>query len=419
MSADASPPPLPALAERQHGRPMLWWDIAFAAMILLMTGVAIADAWPSLRPLWFTIGALAVLLIGYLAVGRAALHRAGRGLEVSAGGYAFVVLVIVVIGSATAVVPSFATMQTLGYPVIWWLLDRYRDTVLASGVLALSVGTGSWAAYLRAGADDPVLPAVTVAALSFVFAVAMGTWISRIFERGEQYRALAEQLRTSQAEVAALSAEAGASAERERISRELHDTLTQTLTGLVMLGEQVDRALDGGQVDHARERLARVQAASRAAVEEARALVATTHPLGDGGLEQAIQRVAASLSDDAGLAVRCELEPLSLDRDRQVVLLRATQEGLANARRHAQANTAVVTLSRDGEVARLTVEDDGLGPQGDPEATETPPSGFGLRGLQDRVRLIGGEMRFGPSAGRGSRLEVRVPLAPAAEGSPR
>lgn len=406
--------PLPALAEGRSGRPLLWWDLAFGTLTLLMVGVGIAEVQPVTWHLAAVLSLLAALALGYLLLGRAALRRAAGHGEATPGGYGFVVLLIAVIGVTTAFVPSFATMQALGYPVLWWIMDRYRDAVLASGVLALVVGIGSWTAYLREGATDPALPAVVVAALSFAFAVAMGTWISRIFERGEQYRALAEQLRASQVEVAALSESAGAAAERERLSRELHDTLTQTLTGLVMLGEQADRALASGDTGRARERVARVQAASRAAVEEARALVATMHPLGDGGLEQAIERVAATLRGDTGLRVRCELEALPLDRERQVVLLRATQEGLANARRHAQAEHVTVRLRRDGESARLLVEDDGVGPREAPPAADVAaPSGFGLSGLRDRVRLVGGEVRFGARAGGGSRLEVRVPLTEA------
>lgn len=419
-------------AAARPGRPLLWWDIAFVGLSLVMAFTGIADTWPEPGMVAAALLVLALLVLGYLFLGRPVLRASALGEPASASSMVFIVMLIVIVGAAAAIAPSYATLQTIAYPIVWGTLDRYRDAVLASGVLATAVGVGLWVAGLRGGSGDP-LPAVAIAALSFAFAVAMGSWITRIFERGERYRALAEQLRSSQQEISALSTEAGAAAERERLSRELHDTLTQTLTGLVMLGEQADRALAAGRIEQARERLERVQLASRAAVEEARALVATTHPLGDGGLEQAIERVAASLRNDAGLPVRCRLEALPLDRERQVVLLRAAQEGLANARRHAHASEALVALREDGGCALLTVEDDGIGPDpahsdaGADTAGSSPAhasteggagsrgaaSGFGLRGLRDRVRLVGGEVRFGAREGGGSLLEVRVPLAEA------
>lgn len=420
----------PVLAEQtgeRVSRPLFWWDIAAAALILLMAAVGAVDAWPPGGRLAAALAMLAAFSICYVWLGRPVLRRAHEQQSTDRAGYAFLALAIVLVGIGTAVLPSYATLQALAYPMIWWVLDHYREAVVASGALAIVVGAGTTIAYAQQGLDSPAVPAVAVAVLSFAFAVVMGTWISRIFAQGERHRALAEQLRASQEEVAALSTAAGAAAERERLSRELHDTLTQTLTGLVMLGEQADQALAAGQTERARERIARVQAASRAAVEEARALVATTHPLGDGGLEQAIGRVVANLGEDTGTRVSCALEAVQLDREGQVVLLRAAQEGLSNVRRHARAEHVAVSLRSAGGTALLTVEDDGVGPPSgsgidqeaaSPSNAALASSGFGLSGLRDRVRLVGGEVRFGPRVGGGARLEVRVPLgAPASAGA--
>lgn len=145
--------------------------------------------------------------------------------------------------------------------------------------------------------------------------------------------------------------------------------------------------------------------ASRTAVEEARALVATTQPLADGRLVQTLQRVAARFAADTGIEVQCELASLSLDREHEVVLLRAAQEGLANARKHSRAERVSVELSQsDDGCAVLLVEDDGVGP--DPEPAS---QGFGISGLADRLRSAGGSVRFGPGSAGGARLEVRLP----------
>ena len=147
---------------------------------------------------------------------------------------------------------------------------------------------------------------------------------------------------------------------------------------------------------------------------------------------QALERVSVRLREDTGLDVRCDLSPVRVDREREVVLLRAAQEGLANARKHARARTVFVWLREEEGAAVLTIDDDGVGPGGavmlapqpQPEfpgpLTPSPDAplpaagvhGFGLEGLRDRVRLAGGEVVFGPRVEGGSRLDVRVPVSP-------
>jgi signal transduction histidine kinase len=375
------------------------------------------------------IAVIAAFGLLYLTLGRAALRR--TTLECAEPplprDHVFLVLWILLLGVATAVNPSFATMQFFAYPMAWSILERYRDAVLASAGLSVMVAGGSLVSYVRLGLPYALWLALGVGVVSFVFAVAMGTWITRIYDRGEAQRQLAEKLQATQHEVAVLSAEAGASAERERLSRELHDTLTQTLTGLVMLSEQAERALAAGDQRAARDRLSRVQAAARESLGEARALVATTQPLGDGGLESAIQRVADRMRADTDLRVTCALETVVLDRERQVMLLRAAQEGLANARKHAHASEVAISLAvvgaetsagtgdeagdgvdQDAAVV-LRVDDNGIGVESERIAT----GGFGLTGLADRIRGVGGQVYVGPGALGGARLEVRLPLGAA------
>lgn len=352
----------------------------------------------------------ALFVAVYAGLGRRALLDGMRDRPVAPRSAAFVALLVLVLGVAAASNPMYAMLQAVAYPMVWTIANRVRDAVLACAAVAAGIGAGISLGLVGLDPASALATSLVTAPVSFVFAVVMGLWISRIHAQGERYRELADELRRSRDEVAALSAAAGAAEERERLSRDLHDTLTQTLTGLVMLGEQAERALDAGDEARARDRLARVASASRAAVAEARALVATTQPLGAGGLAEAIERVAAGLRADAGLEVVCELagagDASALSREREVVLLRAAQEGLANARKHARASRVVVRLAAlpDGG-AELRVDDDGAGPG------SARSGGFGLAGLAERVRAVGGETRFGPRAGGGSRLEVRLPGA--------
>ncbi|MHA3683511.1 sensor histidine kinase [Leucobacter sp. HY1910] len=394
--------------------PLRWWDVGVTALTLLLCvpGGAGAIDWADAGSgaggrLALNLGVLAVFALLYVVLGRAALLRGMRDADAThtpTRSRVFLVLLVVTLGVATLVEPSYATLQALAHPMAWVIVPRYRTAVAWSAALAAAIGAGSSVAYARAGIEYPVWTALVIAGLSFGFAVILGTWISRIFDQSERYRAIAAELRASQRDVARLSTEAGAAQERERLSRELHDTLTQTLAGLVMLSEQATRALDSGDTDRTRDRLERVELAAREAVIEARAIVATTQPLGDGGLEAAIERVALRMAADTGLDIVCTLAGSAmLSRELQVVLLRATQEGLANARKHARATRVEVTLthSPNGDT-RLLITDNGVGPA----QAALAPAGFGLSGLAQRVREAGGEVSFGPGDRGGARLEV-------------
>lgn len=410
---------------RSPGGPLRWWDVVTATVLLLALVFVLADRTADRVSVGVAVCLLGALAVSYLVLGRPALHRVRLHARPGGGGWLFLGLLVALVGAATATEPSLATLQIVAYPLVWSIADRYVVAVCWNIGLSLAVAAGLVLSYARMGIlEGRVLDVAVVAALSLAFSLAMGTWITQIFERGEQHRRLAEQLHAAQAEVAALSAAAGAAEERERMSRELHDTLTQTLTGVVMLADQTKHALDAEDLPRAQERLDRVRAAAREAMGEARALVASTQPLRDGELVGALTRLAERLSADTGLDVRCAATPVAVNRERAVVLLRAAQEGTANARRHARARRIDVRLREESGVAVLTIDDNGVGPGAAAQAPEgeasealAVSSGFGLPGLSDRVRLVGGDVTFGARAEGGSRLEVRVPLGGGAAAS--
>lgn len=409
-----------ATSGRGSAGSLRWWDIGVVATLLVMAVLAWflaqdgSPAWAVAEPIgtrlaWMLVP-LAVFGLVYVLLGRSALRGAIRDDPIPGRVVWALLALILVMGCAVFVQPLYALLQALVYPMVWTLVSRYSDAVLWSAVVALAVGLSMFAGLAITNFASGLFSALFSGPLSFAFAVFMGTWITRVWDQGERHRKTAEQLRASQAEVATLSEAAGAASERERLSRDLHDTLTQTLTGLVMLSEQAERALAAEDRSKAEDRLARVGEAAREALVEARALVATTQPLAAGGLVASIERVAGRLRADTGLRVDCRLEAVPLDREREVVLLRAAQEGLANARRHAQAESVSVVLALlpgSPVVASLVVEDDGIGPTRAKDAAAV--GGFGLSGLTERVRAVGGSVSFGPAEGGGARLEVLVP----------
>jgi signal transduction histidine kinase len=262
-------------------------------------------------------------------------------------------------------------------------------------------------ALLFPGPSWPNLPlAVAITLIGVIAAPVIGTVIITSLRQREKLAALVAELAATRAESARLSREAGAAAERERLAREIHDTLAQGFTSIVALAQAVEPELDS-DTEAAKRHVELIRSTARENLAEARAMVAELTPaaLDEGSLPAVIGRQCERLSAETGVAVNMrsddELPFLGMATD--VVLLRAAQEAFANIRRHAQASRVSVELSRSDGCVRLSVADNGIG-LGD-EHTE----GFGLRGMRTRAAQVGGIMSVTPTPGGGTTVNVEVP----------
>jgi len=206
------------------------------------------------------------------------------------------------------------------------------------------------------------------------------------------------------------SRELAVTEERNRLAREIHDTLAQSLTGIVLQAQAVEDLLAGDPAQ-AQAELQSLQHLARAALEEARRSVWGLRPpvLEEATLAEALERLLRELCDQTGLSGRFATNgrPRPLTPTIDAGVYRIAQEALTNVRRHAHARVAVVQLRFEpGELA-LIVQDDGRGI--DPGQTPPPDGGFGLTSMQERARLMGGTMALESEPGRGTRVEVRVP----------
>jgi signal transduction histidine kinase len=257
------------------------------------------------------------------------------------------------------------------------------------------------------GTDWPNLPvAIACTLVGVVAAPVIGTVIVTSVKQRTRLATLVEELAASRAESARLSREAGAAAERERLAREIHDTLAQGFTSIVALAQAVEPELNA-DTDAARRHVELIRSTARENLAEARAMVAELAPtaLHDGSLSAAIQRQCERLSAESGIAatlrVDGELPPLGMPID--VVLLRAAQEAFANIRKHSAASAVTVAMSAVESGVRISVADNGIGlPAGHTE-------GFGLRGLRARATQVGGTLTVTPTPGGGTTVTVEVP----------
>jgi signal transduction histidine kinase len=248
--------------------------------------------------------------------------------------------------------------------------------------------------------------AVVFTLIGVVAAPVIGTVIVTSGRQRARLAGLVEELAATRAESARLSREAGVAAERERLAREIHDTLAQGFTSIVALAQAIEPELDNDTAA-AKRHVKLIRSTARENLAEARAMVAELTPsaLNDGSLPAAIQRQCDRLSAESGIAatirVDGELPPLGMATD--VVLLRAAQEAFTNIRKHSQANTVTVTLSPLKHGVRLSVADNGIG------LAHDHTEGFGLRGMRARASQVGATMSVTPTPGGGTTVTVEVP----------
>jgi PAS domain S-box-containing protein len=206
--------------------------------------------------------------------------------------------------------------------------------------------------------------------------------------------------------------------ERTRIARELHDELGQALTALKMdvdlLGETISRDRTDllERTDAMRELLDSTVATTRRISTDLRPLV-----LDDLGLGAAAEWLSQTFTQRTH--VPCDLNVdaacAQLGEPQASALFRILQESLTNVAKHAHAKRVEVRLERSGDDAVLTVVDDGVGMD---TAARPNPRSFGLRGIGERVMLLGGEVKITSRPGAGTALVVRIPLARAGAQTP-
>jgi signal transduction histidine kinase len=200
--------------------------------------------------------------------------------------------------------------------------------------------------------------------------------------------------------------------EKKRLARELHDELGQMLTAIKL---DVDHLAAGpaGADAAGSARLAAMRSLVDQTVASTRRISSELRPmmLDDLGLAAAAQWLTESFAKRYGIACALEVEPpeLELAEPEATSLYRILQEALTNVARHAQATRVHVRLRRGEGEAWLTVRDDGRG--FDPSAP-TRPNAFGLVGLRERAYLVNGRIRIESAPGKGTCVEVVVPLPP-------
>ncbi|MDX1414933.1 MAG: sensor histidine kinase [Candidatus Promineifilaceae bacterium] len=271
--------------------------------------------------------------------------------------------------------------------------------------------------YLQLTEDGRVLslgdPALWVFVSMGFAGIILGVWISAIIEQSMQRRELIEQLEEAQVQLSEAERREGMLEERQRLAREIHDTLAQGFTSIVMHLEAAEQALPD-DLDVLQKHLDQARTAARTSLKQARRVVQDLRPelLEQQALPEAISRAAERWSKDSDIPVDVTVTGTCYDLHPQieVALLRAAQEALNNVRKHAAAEEVSLTLSYMDDRIILDVNDDGTGIQGTGQAAFS--GGYGLQAMNERVEQLGGEVIVESEPGEGTTLVVSIPVQP-------
>lgn len=206
--------------------------------------------------------------------------------------------------------------------------------------------------------------------------------------------------------------ELAAAGERNRLARELHDSVTQTIFGLT-LSAQAARILIDRDPRRAAAELEHMQELAQNALAEMRALIQQLHPrtIAEEGLAAGLRRLAAEHQSKNGLNIDLQIFgerrlPVEVEEE----LYRVAQEALNNIVKHAQTEDAVITLHLgDTDRVVMLVEDEGAG--FDPVRVQTLPGHLGITSMSERVQALGGKLFIESQPGKGTRVRVDLALA--------
>ncbi|MGC5033364.1 sensor histidine kinase [Micromonospora sp. DT229] len=376
------------------------WDSYFA-----LTGVAVAVA-VTTRGGWSPgarIGVLALFLAlagWYVGFGRRLMRDAvedWRGYLYLAGVVVLYVPAVLLDGNASFLLFVLCPQAFMVLPAV---------PAVSAVLLLTSVHVIVLAVRLPELGE---LTAPLLIALLTVFVVSvLGVWSQHTVTESGRRAELIAQLERTRAELAELSRQAGVAEERQRLAADIHDTVAQGLSSVVMLIQAAEADL-ADDATRARHHLDLARQTARENLIEVRTLVAALTPtqLDGAPLEQALHRLAERFTRQSAVPVTCTTDLPGgwvVGTATEVVLLRTAQEALTNVGRHAGATSVALRLHHDEGRIVLDVTDDGVGF----DLADAPDS-YGLPGIRARVGQVQGSLTVRSAPGAGTTIRVEVP----------
>jgi len=236
----------------------------------------------------------------------------------------------------------------------------------------------------------------------------LGDQLGKLGRKWEDQVTSLQRLSTNNAELAAQARMSAVVEERQRLARELHDAVSQQLFAISMTATAVGRTMDH-DFERARRQVELIEEMASAAQSEMRALLLHLRPVHLEGkrLAQAIPELVEEMKAKVTVDISIDIEQdLPLNKGVENHLFRIVQEALSNTLRHAKATKMDIVLQRRGEAVRLGIRDNGVG--FDPQVKKH--ASYGMTSMEERVNELGGALNIASAPGKGTRIEIRVPL---------
>ncbi|MFF1740939.1 sensor histidine kinase [Streptomyces mirabilis] len=372
----------------------LWNTISWVVLGLLPTAVAVLDATEAKK--YWSSGLLALITLCYVLV-LAPPRKPVLRPDVFLG------LLALVEGGVSYQLGGAAAFYIVSLPHFWIFARNPRSSIVLSG---LGAATTVFGGTLRQGWSPQFLTGnVVLTMVAYGAGVVLGLWVHRFMSQSKaRTEQLTSELRSAQEQLAEAYQRQSAAAERERIAREIHDTLAQGFASIIVLAEAA-RDANGTDADKCDQQLLSIVQTARENFAEARVLVGSAPQSGvaPGSVATTLRRTLDRFNQDTGLTVTAELADVACDQTTRIALLRCTQESLANVRKHAAATTVGVVLARHPHGIELEITDDGRG------FVPGEVQGFGLAGMRKRLAELDGDFTVTSSLGDGTRILATIP----------
>ncbi|MFD3471866.1 sensor histidine kinase [Streptomyces sp. NPDC058682] len=371
-----------------------WWDVMSWVIIGLLAVITIVGDTP--RPTGYgSLGLLALLGTCYGLVRR----RPGNPVL---GAYAYLALLVPVLGGLAYLRDGFGVLYTLALPQFVIFVNSLRSSIVYSGLGAVAITVGG---SLREGLNAEVLTTNAISSFAvYAVSVLIAVLTPRALELRDERAQLRTELKSTQLSLAEAHRLQGAAEERERLAREIHDTLAQGFASIIALAEAARSGLET-DAERSAQQLQSIEQTARDNLAEARVLVGSAPQSGvaPGSAARTLRRTLDRFTEDTGVTVTADLPDIECDQPTRIALLRCTQESLANIRKHAAASAVDVVLARRPFGIELEIIDDGRG------FVVEESRGFGLNGMRKRLAELGGELTVTSSVGDGTRILAMLP----------
>lgn len=382
------------------------YRIFFAFMTIILAGMYFVSikSNPALQQLWngtlFTILMVAHITIHWLVVriiqtpSRKALYIIGQGL---------LALVITHLSQNTGMVFSLYMAligETIGFLGInrWSVLSTLYFLVLS--LLNLAVFTNL---------NNAIYWLVTVIPITIFISMYVTLYV-RQAEAREKAEALAAELEAANqqlTEYAARVEDLTITTERQRMARELHDTLSQGLAGLILQLEATDAHLNNNHIAKAQSIIGNAMEQARATLADARRAIDDLRQSSLDDLDSALRLEISRFTNATGIPILFHTDQIPpLPAPVTETLVRAVAEALTNVANHAQAHNVAVDVRMKDKSLSVTIQDDGRGF----DASAIPSGHYGILGIKERVRLVNGSFEIQSNNGKGTTIRIDIPI---------